>query len=646
MKNLFFLLLLLPILGFGQHGDFPYFGILSDDDLKMITYDKDSTAAAVYLMNYGKTRYDEVKQKPCFYYDHHYQIKIFKKSAFDEADISFFYYKKSPIENIHAVIHYMENGERKTKEVTDFRTVDVSKYLKAYQFSFPNVKEGAVLEYCYTTKGNVISLPDDFYFQKKYPVKHGEYHFVFPSYFDYQMVQPKLQFDEFDHRIIKVKKRASNTEALTEYWWKAFDIDGLATEPYVHNVLDYRHRIRLQRTSFFDNGSKDGYKFEWISLGYDYQALLRRVLNNYNPVDVRKIVKPLKEKITSKTSDLEKVKILYDYVQNLIEWNEMHTRFLVQPINDIYKNKVGTSADINLFLYRLLKHYGMEVYPVLVSSRDNGRVFKDYPFIEQFNHVVLQIQIQGKPIIIDATDKTYAYDLQPKDAFGEEGFLIKGEESNFIALNMKKAEVVQYIEATIANSGNILGDIKSTYKNYAAYETRQRHEELGEEKYKSTYFEQSNDFKIKTLSFENLDNKNENLIEQTTFEIKDAVQIAGNIMYCNVMLNINGIEHPFTKSARQLPIEMPFPTLQRSVIKINIPEGYQIETLPEEVNITLPKDGGEYTFNIAQKENVIVITSSIYVKRLHFEVAEYEAVKTFYDKIIEIQNSQIVLKQH
>lgn len=648
MKYLLSILLLLPINSFCQ-ANFPYFGQVSDDDLEMTVYEKDSSAAAVYLMNYCKARYDEIKKQPYYYYDYHYQIKLLNRSAFDEADIAFYFYKKRPVENLKAVIHYIEDGERKSTEVTEFQTIDVSKYTKAYKFAFPNVKEGAVLEYRYTRVSNSIALPRDFYFQKKYPVKHAEYHFIFPGYRDYQMLQPDLKFDEFDYREVPMTKRLSTTKTLTEYWWKAYDIPGLPSEPYINNVMDYRHKIRLQVVSFFIGGGtkENKYKPEWMALGADFQFFLDRYYENYRPTpQVRKILKPLKEQITGTTSDIDKLRLLYDYVQNSIEWNEQYTRFLTQSMEDTYKDKSGTSADINLFLYRLLKHYGMEVYPIMVSSRENGRITKEYPFVEQFDHLILQVNIYDRKIIIDATDKTYPYDLLPAGAIGQEGFLVKKGGSTFINLNLKKAEHTQTIDATITPVGTIQGTINAIYKNYAAHDVREMYKKDGKETYQSTYFEQSTDFKINELITENLEDKNKALVENLTFEINDVVQVADDLLYCNALMGMNPIEHPFKAKTRKLPIELLYPSLNRNIIKVKIPDGYAIESLPEDLNISLPKNGGEYTFAITQKDNVIAITSSIYIKRLYFEIEEYEEIQEFFNQIEAIQNSQIVLKQN
>ncbi|NJN77951.1 MAG: hypothetical protein HC803_06140 [Saprospiraceae bacterium] len=62
-----------------QAQDFPYWGEVSDEDLQMTIYENDTSAAAVILVNYGKTRFDIYKNTPCFIYDFHFQIKILKK---------------------------------------------------------------------------------------------------------------------------------------------------------------------------------------------------------------------------------------------------------------------------------------------------------------------------------------------------------------------------------------------------------------------------------------------------------------------------------------------------------------------------------------------------------------------------------------
>jgi hypothetical protein len=647
MKNLLFLILLLPFCGFGQ-AIFPYFEKITDEDLQMSIYHKDTSAAAIYLMNYGKARYDEIKKKPCFYYDHHYQIKILNKSAFDEADVTLYFFKKRPIENLKAVIHFFENGEHKSTPVTEFFTEEISKYIHAYKFSFPNVKEGTVIEYCYTTIGNAIALPNDFYFQKKHPVKHGEYHFIFSSKEDYQMLNPDLKFNEFDYRKFPMTKQLKTTRELTEYWWKAFDIPGLPDEPFVYNLMDYRHRIRLQITQFNEN-NKTGpnkYKHEWISLAVDFESVLDRIYEYYRPTPtIHKIIKPLKEQITASTSDLDKLKILYDYTQNTVEWNEEYARFLTRTIEDTYKEKEGTSADINLFLFRLLKHYGMEVHPIIVSSRKNGRIHKEYPFIEQFDHLILQVKVFDKYLIIDASDKTYPYDLLPEKSLSEEGFLMNKNKSTFILLTMDKAEHQQLVEATITPSGSIQGKMRTIYTNYAAHDIRKVYEEIGLEKYKTNYFKASSDFQIFSLEMKNLEDKNQELVENIDFEINDVTQSTGNLIYCNSLLGIDAIDHPFTAQNRHLPIEIPYPSLKKNIIKITIPENYSVESLPEEVQIDLPQSGGQYTFNVTQKDNIIAITSTLYVKRLHFSVAEYKEIQDFFNKIVVAESSQIVLKK-
>lgn len=143
-----------------------------------------------------------------------------------------------------------------------------------------------------------------------------------------------------------------------------------------------------------------------------------------------------------------------------------------------------------------------------------------------------------------------------------------------------------------------------------------------------------------------MDDKNKELVENLTFEINDVVQVAGDLLYCNTLMGMNLIEHPFKAKTRKLPIELLYSSLNRNIIKVKIPDDYVIESLPEDLNISLPKNGGQYTFAITQKDNIIAITSSIYIKRLYFEVEEYPQIQEFFNQIEAIQNSQIVLKRN
>jgi hypothetical protein len=89
MRNLFcFIMLCLFSFVKGQFSE-PKFGKIEMSEITMAKYDKDTTAEALMLFDNGNSRFilnsDRVFQ---YVYDRHCRIKIFKKSAFQIANIS------------------------------------------------------------------------------------------------------------------------------------------------------------------------------------------------------------------------------------------------------------------------------------------------------------------------------------------------------------------------------------------------------------------------------------------------------------------------------------------------------------------------------------------------------------------------------
>ena len=70
-----------------------------------------------------------------------------------------------------------------------------------------------------------------------------------------------------------------------------------------------------------------------------------------------------------------------------------------------------------------------------------------------------------------------------------------------------------------------------------------------------------------------------------------------------------------------------------------------MEELPEPARVALPNKGGAFNFFVKQNGNSIQVVRKIQLKQLKFEPEEYEAIKSFFDIIVEKQGEQIVLKK-
>ena len=93
------------------------------------------------------------------------------------------------------------------------------------------------------------------------------------------------------------------------------------------------------------------------------------------------------------------------------------------------------------------------------------------------------------------------------------------------------------------------------------------------------------------------------------------------------------------------PIYFGYPKNKVNSVTFNIPEGYEVEKLPEPLMLRLPNDVASYKFQIDQRGNRIMIASTFEINQVRIDVDNYESVKAFFQRMVDIQNEPILLKK-
>ena len=119
------------------------------------------------------------------------------------------------------------------------------------------------------------------------------------------------------------------------------------------------------------------------------------------------------------------MKRIHNYVRGTMVWDYIYSKYSNDNIKDAWDKKRGNSGDINLILINLLKEAELEVSPLLVSERDNGKVDTSYPYQDQFNKVVAYVTIGDKNYILDATEKQTPSHLVPFKLLNTKAFVVE-----------------------------------------------------------------------------------------------------------------------------------------------------------------------------------------------------------------------------
>lgn len=236
------------------------FGKVSTAELKMSRYDKDSSAVAVVLGDYGVSRitFNQNKADWVLNFERVLRIKILKKEGFSFADFEIRLYKNSSnrekLNRLNVITHNFENGKDEETIMGSDATheEEYSENLILKKFTAPKVKEGSVIEVTYEIASDFTYYFREWGFQSTIPVVWSEYRAIIPEFFNYQQyMQGYIALAISENKInpksltITSKERTSGRVTQTTYSsdevrfnekayrWVAQDVPGFVEEPYM-----------------------------------------------------------------------------------------------------------------------------------------------------------------------------------------------------------------------------------------------------------------------------------------------------------------------------------------------------------------------------------------------------------------------------
>lgn len=616
------------------------FGDVSEEDLKMTIYDKDSNAAAVVLHDYEKI----VVKRSIFVYTvkkfRHIQIKILKPSAFDLASISipFSLEYMHLISDLRAQTINYENGDTVKTLVPedDFFDENIREGVYMRKFTFPNLKVGSIIEYEYNTE-TFQSFAISHVFQQGVPVRKSEVVVILPNYLEY-----KFDFNQtelpFEHKS-KAELKEGETKTGMIYYFSMKDLPALKDEPYTDNMENYRAVVWLFRDSNTQN---------WEEMTRQYLHANKDFFGRSKYY--KRAIRANKALLKSTLSPKEKMIGLYENISTSMRWNGYYESSPSQKnLSKTYKTGEGTSADINLILLKLLKEADITAYPVLIVTREQGRVNPSLPIMHQFNHVIVKAVVEGETYFLDAIDGERPYNLPDYEDLVPIGWELSEPEGQWVDISTYDSKSIIMPTFELEGDGTIAGKVDFVLDGFEGYLTRKEikeNQEKSDDYFKKTYEEVLDGAEIGTVDVEHLEDKNKRLKFSFEVETTDFTNVAGDLIYFSPVWMTEFKENPFVEKKRLTPINFAHKLEEHYILKLKIPQGYQVESLPQSAKINLPEKSGWYSFLVqAGINNEITVISRLRINQPDFSAEFYPFLKQFFDMVAEKQNEQIVLKK-
>ncbi len=568
-----------------------------------------------------------------------YVVTILKEGAIDMSVLSLSYDKLFGISNIEGAI-YDANGERvrkiKNDEIKDYSAINGStlftdnriKYIDPEYYTYP-----FTIEYSYTKEYNTLFFMPQWMGFEGYNVSIEQSSLTAISPSDY-----KLRILES-----KIESTDSRTEdGKNKYYWEVNNVKALTSEPFTPFAEDIFPSVKIAPTEFELDGI-NGSLNTWNDIGVFMGKLIKDL--DELPIETQQEIQQL---VKSTESKEEKIKTIYKYSQDknrYISIQEGVGGWQPFPAETVDRLSYGDCKALSNYTKALLKSIGIEsYYSRIYAGSTPYSAPKDFS-MNAFNHVILCVPCDKDTIWLECTSSQSPAGYMGSFTDDRYALIVKENGGEFVKTPAYTAEENrQTTTSTIVFKDNLLLDINAQIKYFGANYDDVSHLLVRDEKDRRKSI--INNIAIpnfKLLDYQLTVNKcrKPSLTKDLQLEASNYCTQMGSrtILKLNLFNALNSV--PQYARKRNNPVYIRRNYSESDTIKYQIPEGLEIEALPEKT--TISSKYGEYQSFAEQKDGHIIYHRYFQVNKGTYPKEEFNDFREFLEKVSVSDNAKTVL---
>ncbi len=571
----------------------------------------------------------------------HYVIKILNergKQDFSEAKIDYdSTYEKVELEYARTIKpdgSIVEVGARHIRDVSKYLNFPLYSNARVYIISFPEITDGATIEYKLKIHCNKLINNKDFVIpypvQSTDPIIAANFAVSFPKSNPAAM---KILSEAYNNFGAALKPKIEEKDGTVFYRWKFSDIPQIISEADMPPLVEINPSIIL--SSF--KSWKDVYEW-WWKLAKDKMLSDDQIKNK------------VKELTRGLASEEEKLRAIHNFCAQEIRYVAVEygqAGYEPHQAKDIFRNKYGDCKDQAILLVTMLREAGISAWPLLISTKDYFNLSEDFPSM-LFNHCIACVQLKDKIIFMDPTAQTCPFGDLP-DGDQDRAVLICQENGYKIArtplFNPEHNFVKQVTKIKISNDESVFGE-KEIYTG-GVYNQGQRYwllytqPELVEAQLKERIQDFSIGAKLLNYKIKDLDDLNKPVVLEYSFSGPEYLTPAGSL---RIMPQLAGLETSLVaKEKRTYPIEFSILDTKETIFEFEIPKTFKIKYIPE--NVVQDSPWMEFSAEYNNTGNILSFRQKVIFKRNVISENEYFDFKKFYEGLAKKIKQRAVLER-
>jgi hypothetical protein len=375
-----------------------------------------------------------------------------------------------------------------------------------------------------------------------------------------------------------------------------------------------------------------------------YHSLVKDVQND------AQVIKAKAEEITrGYTSDLEKIKAIYYWVQNnvrYIAFEDGIAGFRPEKAHEVLRRKYGDCKGMAHLTKELLRSLGFDARLTWIGT---NHIAYDYstPNLSVDNHMICALNYQGKTYFLDATEtyigfNEYAERIQGRQVLVEDGekFLLTNIPSTTWQQNIDREKRILSINGTELN-GTAEHEWKGEEKEYILSQLNGIKKDKSKEAFIKYLSSNNKDYSLTDFTTSNLDDFDKSVTAKYNLSFRNAVSNFGKEYYVDLDFRKEFGSFTFDTADRTHDYWFDYKTNVQRETELVIPAGYSVTGLPP--NVEIKNADYEFVVNYIQQKDKLIYKKSLTIKNPKLSKSKFAQWNKDIEKLNQSYNEQVVL---
>ncbi len=614
--------------------------------IKLPSYDK--KVSWVVLVNDSTTTVSEDGNVTVTW---NYAVRILTREARDEAVAGIGY--ETDMGKVRELRAWMIRPSGQVKSYGKDHIVESSNLNDVYDESrvkrivaVSDVEPGVVFGYQAVTETRPYFYQSMWRFQDLAPVVASRFSLVLPKGWEASGVV-------FNHPDIQPTKNG------TAYSWELRDLPPFEVEPASPTIPNLVATLAVKYYPIEGTKNPGVRTFDdWSDVSRWYSEM-----SDAQAVPNERIAAKARELTTGAKTELDKIRAVGRYVQD-IQYISIQIgvgRWRPHPAADVLAKSYGDCKDKANLMRAMLKSLDIQSYPVLIYAGDSTHVRNSWVSPGQFNHCIIAIKVSdetqvatvisdpklGRLLIFDATDDNTPMGDLPEHEQGSFALIAAGDAGSLIRMPESPSEansIAREIRASLGADGAMTASIqeRATGQRAVAYrrEFRGRSRPDYVKVIEGWVTSSATAARVSTVNpvDRNAEGKFDLDVDFAALGYGQLMQ--DRLLVFNPAIVSRGRLVQFTEPARRHPVVLKSDTFTETV-RVKLPVGFEVDELPDALKLDAPFGSYKATYEV--KDGELVYTRSLAQRASTLPAAQYQSVRTFFNRIRASEQSPVVL---